>query len=95
MWVKSMDLTIYDLPLSGNLSIIETTEGLNGYPKNTTSGVVGFESFEDAELFAKRHNLDEFVLENLNCYGDSRFKIMSNQVMQFNYDCDQNIIGVF
>lgn len=52
-----MDLTVYDLPLSGNLSIIETTEGINGYPKNTAYGVVGFKSFEDAESFAKEHGL--------------------------------------
>lgn len=38
------------------LRVIETTEGMNGYPKNIGKAVIGFKSFEEAEEFAKEHN---------------------------------------
>lgn len=36
-----------------NLTIVEVTEGLNGYPKNLKKAVTGFDFFYEAEQFAK------------------------------------------
>lgn len=35
------------------LQVVEVTEGMNGYPKNLSNAVIGFDTWEDAEDFAK------------------------------------------
>ena len=35
------------------LEIVEVTEGMNGYPKNLSKAVIGFDTWQDAEEFAK------------------------------------------
>lgn len=39
------------------LSLIETTDQMNGYPSNTKMAIVGFDTFEQAEEIAKEYNL--------------------------------------
>lgn len=39
------------------LYIVETTIGINGYPKCLKDAIVGFENFKQAEEFAEKHNL--------------------------------------
>lgn len=45
-----------------NLHFVETTSARNGYPENLATALVGFNSFEDAEKFAKEHGLDTWLL---------------------------------
>lgn len=44
------------------LQYVETTSARNGYPENIAPAIVGFNSFEDAENFAKEHGLDTWLL---------------------------------
>lgn len=55
-----------ELAENNGLTIIETTEGMNGYPKNTNVGIIGFETFEEAEEFAEQNGLQvvSFVRRN-------------------------------
>ncbi len=39
------------------LEYIETTTGMNGYPKHLRGAIVGFETFAEAEEVAKEHGL--------------------------------------
>jgi len=40
-----------------SLEYIETTVGMNGYPKCIRGAIIGFETFEEAEKLAKEHGL--------------------------------------
>lgn len=40
------------------LSWVETTSARTGYPENTSWAIVGFEDYEEAEKFAKEHDLE-------------------------------------
>lgn len=40
-----------------NLEVIETTSGVNGYPKSLKEALIGFESFEQAEKVANEYGL--------------------------------------
>ena len=40
-----------------SLEYIETTIGMNGYPKCIRGAIIGFETFEEAEKLAKEHGL--------------------------------------
>lgn len=46
-----------ELAVENNLEIIDTTSECNGYPRNIQKAIVGFETFEEAEELAKKHNL--------------------------------------
>lgn len=48
----------YNLEQDNNLTIIETTGGRNGYPSALRKALVGFETFEEAQEFAKEHDLE-------------------------------------
>ena len=45
-----------DLAYENGLELVEVTQGMNGYPSGLYKAVAGFESFEDAEDFAKDVN---------------------------------------
>ena len=40
-----------------DLTLIETTEGENDYPRNTKYALIGFETFADAEKIAEEYGL--------------------------------------
>ena len=40
-----------------SLEYIETTIGMNGYPKSIRGAIIGFETFEEAEKLAKEYGL--------------------------------------
>lgn len=50
-----MKTEIFDRAEELGLTIIETTSEGNGYPKNLKKAVVGFETLEEAEEFAKEN----------------------------------------
>lgn len=50
-----------------NLYLIETTEGINGYPKNLGKAVVGFQNGEELEEFVHKH--DAQIYEFSRPYG--------------------------
>lgn len=50
-------LNIEEIAELENLEVIETTVGMNGYPKNIKSAIVGFESFEHAQKLANEYGL--------------------------------------
>lgn len=39
------------------LEVIETTTGMNGYPQDIKSAIIGFANFEDAEKLSKEYGL--------------------------------------
>lgn len=43
-----------DLAYENGLKLVDVTQGMNGYPSGLYKAVSGFESFEDAEDFAKQ-----------------------------------------
>lgn len=43
----------YDIAQENGLQVVEITEGANGFPKNLTKAVTGFDSFEEAEKLAQ------------------------------------------
>lgn len=47
-----------ELASNDGLTFIETTSGMNGYPKNIQPALIGFASFKDVEAFAQEHGLD-------------------------------------
>ena len=57
-----MKTTTLDLANEKGLDIIEITEGNNGYPKNIYKGVIGFDNFEDANIFANSINGEVVLL---------------------------------
>lgn len=57
-----MTTTTLDLVNEKGLDIIEITKGLNGYPKNISKGVIGFDNFEDATQFANSINGEVVLL---------------------------------
>lgn len=44
------------------LQIVEVTEGMNGYPKNLSEAVIGFEDWRQAKWFAKESGLHTVVM---------------------------------
>lgn len=46
-----------NIAYENSLEYIETTTGVNGYPKCIRGAIVGFETFEEAEKLAKEHGL--------------------------------------
>lgn len=53
---------MYELSDEHNLKFIETTEdGRNGYPQNLKPALIGFETFEEAEEFAKENGLKTWI----------------------------------
>lgn len=46
-----------ELAGNNNLQFIETTSGRNGYPEHLRPGLIGFETYEQVEVFAKDRNL--------------------------------------
>ena len=51
-----------DLAYENGLELVEITQGMNGYPSGLYKAVSGFESFEDAEDFAKEVNGEVVLL---------------------------------
>lgn len=51
-----------ELADNNGLKFIETTDGMNGYPKNLQCALIGFETFEQAEEFAQENDLDVVCL---------------------------------
>ena len=53
------------------LQVITTTIDLSGFPKNERLGVIGFDSYNQAESFAEKHDLDVVLFWRRNgwqCY---------------------------
>lgn len=47
-----------DYATEQGLDIVEVTEAYNGYPKNTSKAVIGFDTFEEAQSFADKTDRD-------------------------------------
>ena len=54
---EEMPLELDEVAAEYNLDIIETTSGMNGYPRHIRKALVGFESFEQAEEIAAETGL--------------------------------------
>lgn len=53
------------------LQVITTTSDLSGFPRNERIGVIGFDSYNQAESFAEKHDLDVVLFWKRNgwqCY---------------------------
>lgn len=58
-----MRTDIYTIAEIENLEVIETTSGMNGYPKYLMKALIGFENFEQAEKVAKEYGLSIEIFE--------------------------------
>ena len=47
-----------EIASENDLQVIDTTTGLNGYPKCLKKAIIGFDDFEQAEKLAKEYHLD-------------------------------------
>jgi hypothetical protein len=52
------DIDLHELAELHNLAVIETTQGINGYPKNTGFALMGFDSWSQLEQLAQEHTLE-------------------------------------
>lgn len=52
--MKSMN----EIASENGLQVIETTTGLNGYPRALKKAIIGFDDFEQAEKLAEEYHLD-------------------------------------
>ncbi|WP_311440175.1 hypothetical protein [Hoylesella buccalis] len=50
--------SINEIASENDLQVINTTTGLNGYPKSLKEAIIGFEDFEQAEKLAEEYHLD-------------------------------------
>ena len=57
-----------DLAYENGLELVEITQGMNGYPSGLYKAVSGFESFVDAEDFAKEVNGEVVLLTKRDGY---------------------------
>ena len=57
-----MNEKLMEIAYERGLEVVETTQGMNGYPQGLGKAVIGFESFEDAEGFAKEVNGEVVLL---------------------------------
>lgn len=54
---------LYELVEENNLKVVETTEGVNGYPNNLNIAITGFDTYEEAKAFADEHNMEVVGLQ--------------------------------
>lgn len=54
---------VYQLAEDNGLNVVETTEGVNGYPKNLNIAITGFDSYKEAKEFADEHNMEVVGLQ--------------------------------
>lgn len=53
---RDKKIELYEIACANNLTMKEITKGYNDYPKGLgTCAIIGFETFEEAEEFAKNH----------------------------------------
>ena len=50
--------SINEIASENDLQVIDTTTGLNGYPRALKKAIIGFENFEQAEKLAEEYHLD-------------------------------------
>lgn len=50
-------MSIYEIAENHNLHLIETTTGMNGYPRECKHALIGFDDFAEAERIAEEYNL--------------------------------------
>ena len=50
--------SINEIASENGLQVIETTTGLNGYPRALKKAIIGFDDFEQAEKMAEEYHLD-------------------------------------
>lgn len=50
--------TMNEIASENDLQVIDTTTGLNGYPRALKKAIIGFENFEQAEKLAEEYHLD-------------------------------------
>lgn len=55
--------TIDFLELANEFTLIETTSESNGYPRNLRKAIIGFNTFEEAEELAEKHDLSIEMFE--------------------------------
>lgn len=60
---RVMKTDMYTIAEIENLEVIETTSGMNGYPRNLKEALIGFDSFEQAERVANKHGLSIEIFE--------------------------------
>jgi hypothetical protein len=87
-----------------NLSLIDTTDQSNGYPSNTATAIVGFNTLESAENFAKKYGLSTETLHRRDGWNfwarvnNMPYKplegVRGGKVMGYSYDTHNYVIGV-
>lgn len=50
-----------ELAEDNNLQFIETTSGMNGYPQDLQPALIGFSTYDAAEMFAQEHGLQTYI----------------------------------
>lgn len=51
------------------LELIDTSSARNGYPENLQRAIIGFDTFEDAEMLAEEHGLSIEIFTKLDGWG--------------------------
>lgn len=51
----------HELASENDLRFIETTSGTNGYPQDLQPALIGFNDYEEAEEFAREHDLQTYI----------------------------------
>lgn len=77
-----------------DLQIVETTSGWNGYPSQLQHAIVGFNTFEEAEVFAEEHSMELIHLKKRDGWdlwerGNTAWNAYD---MMPNYDNDNNTV---
>lgn len=56
------ELSLAEIADNEGLKYVESTSGINGYPKNIQDAIVGFDNWEQLEKVAKKYNLNAINL---------------------------------
>lgn len=54
---------------ANGLEVIDTSSARNGYPENLQRAIIGFDTFEDAEMLAEEHGLSIEIFSKLDGWG--------------------------
>ena len=52
-----MEDKLFDIALLADYDVVETTSGINGYPKDLQYAITGFKYFDEAQEFAEENGL--------------------------------------
>ena len=54
---------------ANGLELIDTSSARNGYPQQLQQAIIGFDTFEDAEMLAEEHGLSIAIFSKLDGWG--------------------------